>query len=54
MFCSSNIDGLEAFVGRMADQCPQHLLNILSRWFFNKLAKLEPGRASQITEEGEC
>ncbi|KAM7538370.1 hypothetical protein Aperf_G00000072457 [Anoplocephala perfoliata] len=45
---ASDLDGLEVFMGRMADQCPQHLLNILSRWFINKLVELDVGRAGQI------
>ncbi|VDO04384.1 unnamed protein product [Rodentolepis nana] len=46
-----DLEGLVKFMNRMADQCPQHLSVILSRWFISKIVELDAARAGQIMEE---
>nr|CDS33356.2 hypothetical transcript [Hymenolepis microstoma] len=46
-----DLDGLVKFLNKMADQCPQHLSIILSRWFISKIVELDAAKAGQIMEE---
>ncbi|VDL59307.1 unnamed protein product [Hymenolepis diminuta] len=46
-----DLEGLVAFMNRMADECPQHLSITLSRWFITKIVELDAAKAIQIMEE---